>query len=152
MGLPWLVELAEDDLVTRDAESRLGVQLAAANANLAAFLEQRQATAQRERDLQLALNEAHEQLIRRDEELVGALQECQKQQNHWQEAARLSIERHDQNLRLTAEQQACQSYIRSLTADRDALLDRVERFRRSFWGFLYRQSKPLRHWLWRGSA
>lgn len=141
-----LVERADDYPVTRDTVSRLREELAAANANLAAFLEQRQATARRERELRVALHEAHEQLIRRDEELAGALQECLKQQSHWQETARVSGERQHEVARLTAELRAAQSYIVVLTADRDALLARIERFRRSFLGTLHGRSKQICRW------
>jgi chromosome segregation ATPase len=170
MDLPTELKLAGDDVATRDDVCRLREELAGANADLAAFLEQRQATAQRERDLRQALHEAHEQLVRRDEELAGALQECLKQQSQWpeqsrltlerdnalqeclkqrrqcEELSRLSLERHNEVLCLTAEQRACQVYIAALTADRDALLERVQRFRQSFVGFLYRRTKRLGLW------
>ena len=170
-------KLAADDVVTRDHVSLLREELATANANLAAFLEQRQATAQREQDLRLALHEAHEELVRRDDELAGALQECLKrpsqseelsrlwlerdnallerdnalqeclkQRSRCEELSRLSLERHNEVLCLSAEQHTCHVYIAVLTADRDALLERVKRFRRSFVGFLYRRAKRLGLW------
>jgi chromosome segregation ATPase len=167
MNLPCSLELAERDVATRDDVCRLREELATANANLAAFLEQRQTTAQRERDLRLALHEAHEQLIRRDEELVGALHECLRQQGQWQEqqaqwqqqraqwheTARVSSEREQEILRLRAEHEACQAYLHKVSGDRDALLGRVQRFRGSSIGLLYRGCKrlyrgckPLRLW------